>query len=575
MYHLVAKSSTLLLIWLPCITTSYGKQVLEERDASPRTTRSASKKKQRLPPFVNANDDNNVVLMFSPPDQAANRRREQEALEQKQREIARRVAEARVNGQLQIFSPNGTHASWWSGESQEEPTCDAKGQICLQLSPSGGDSKPASKEEQSSADNDKVSSQLEDIRETMNKLLEKENQSVSAELLQMERKALEEQIVRNQQLSASNDKLETSNERLRSEVKDLEAKLVSEKESLLVENTRLEGELGASKREALVQIQGLEESRAQLASQLKAALQDKTAMMLRVAELENMINTIREKNQELKYKTESLRSESKREKDLLTQETEKLASVNGQLSSELEAVKKARDDLKTQIEEYEDALDSLENQLLPESEAQLKAALENLRVQKKATKEAEDKLGETNTLIEKLRAEIKVLENDKEEERFQFQKLNEESTKAFERMTKEASEKQEKIDYLAQHLNDIRDELANEKACSQDLKQQLEAVKKDMDECVEELERSLHGLERKLQEAESEKAVLEEKLTAAMNQVSELLYDKKHAQAECSNKSAILQEIERVLFPMNARLINACRTMAEIGSYESTLRKTS
>lgn len=488
-----------------------------------------------------------MVLMFSPPDQAANRRREQEALEQKQREIARRVDEARLTGQLQIFSPNGTHASWWAGERQDETMGDAEGQVCLQLSPSGGNSKPASKDEQSSADNDKVSSQLEDIRETMNKLLEKENQSVSTELLQLERKALEEQILRNQQLSASNDKLETSNERLRSEVKALEANLASEKESLLVENTRLEGELGASKREALVQIQGLEESRAQLASQLKAALQDKTAMMLRVAELENEINIFREKNQELKYKSESLRSESKREKDFLTQETEKLASVNGQLSSELEAVKKARDDLKIQIEEYESALDSLENQLLPESEAQLKAALEHLRIQKVATKEAEDKLSETSAMIERMRTEIEVLENDKEEERFQFQKLNEESSKAFEKMMKEASEKQEKIDHLAQQLNDVKDELANEKASSQNLKRQVDVVKQDMDECIEELERSLHELEKKLQEADAENAALEEKLDAAMNQVSELLNDKKHAQAECSTKSATLQETESAL----------------------------
>jgi kinesin family protein C1 len=535
-------------------------QVLEERDASPRTTRSASKKKQRLPPFSHANNDNGVVLMFSPPNQQANRRREQEALEQKQREIAQRVVDARVSGQVQIFSPNGTHSTW-SGERREEPMDE--GQVCLQLSP-GNDSKPAAKEEQYSADNNnnKVASQLEDIRETVNKLLEKENQSVSADLLQMERKALDEQIMRNQQLSASNDKLETSNEHLRREVKDLETKSAYDKESFLVENTRLEGELGASKREALIQIQGLEESRTLLASQLKAALQDKTATMLRVAELENEISIIREKNQELKHKSESLRSEAKREKDLLTQESEKLAGVNGQLSSELEAVKKARDDLKVQIDEYEGALDSLENQLLPESEAQLKAALENLRIQKEATKKAKDKLTETNALIEKMKAEIEISEKDKEEERFQFQKLNEESSKAFEKMTNEASEKQEKIDSLAQQLNDIQEDLANEKASSHDLKQQIEAVKQEMDDCVEKLERSSHELENKLQKAETDKAVLEEKLAAAMNQVSELLNAKKDALTECSTKSATLQEIETALVEervTNKRLQNEGR----------------
>jgi kinesin family protein C1 len=482
--------------------------------------------------------------MFSPPNQQANRRREKEALEQKQREIAQRVADARVNGQVQIFSPNGTHSTW-SGDREDEKMDE--GQVFLQLSP-GKDSKPAAKEGVSSADNNnKVASQLEDIRETMNKLLEKENQLVSADLFQMERKVLDEQIMRNQQLSASNDKLENKNEHLRGEVKDLETKLASEKEAFLVENTRLAGELGASKREALVQIQGLEESRTQLASQLKAALQDKTATILRVAELENEISIIREKNQELKYKSETLRSEAKREKDLLIQESEKLAGVNGQLSSELEAVKKARDDLKVQIEEYEGALDSLENQLLPESEAQLKAALENLRTQKEATKKAEDKLSETNALIQKVKAEIEILEKDKEEERFQFQKLNEESSKAFEKMMNEASEKQETIFSLAQQLKDIQVELDNEKASSQDLKQQVEAVKKEMDECVEELERSSQELEKKLQQAETDKAVLEEKLAAAMNQVSELLRAKKDALTVCSTKSAALQELETAL----------------------------
>ena len=97
---------------------------------------------------------------------------------------------------------------------------DANGQFCLQLSPKGDDesssvedSKPAAKEVQSNADNEQVASELKNIRETMDKLLQaksSEHHAVSAELLQMEKKALEDQILRNQELSTAHAKLETT-----------------------------------------------------------------------------------------------------------------------------------------------------------------------------------------------------------------------------------------------------------------------------------------------------------------------------------------------------------------------------
>jgi len=457
-----------------------------------------------------------------------------------------------VNGQLQIFSPNGT--SSWSGENKkDEPMEDTKEQICLQLSPKSDDdgahtdSKPAAKEDPPNADNEQVASELKSIRETMNKLLEaksNQNETVSAELLQMEKKALDEQVLRNYQLSAANTKLETSNDKLQGEVKGLETKMVSDKESFLVEKTRLESELGASKREAQIQIRSLEEARKQLAGQLKAAQQDKAATTVRVAELENELNLARENTHHFKHTLETLRAESQREKESLALECEKLAETNGQLSKELAEVKKTRDDLRSQVAEYEGALDSLENQLLPESEAQLKTALEKLRVQKEVTKQAEEELKAKSDLIEKMKADIEVLENDKEEERVQFQQLNEESSKVFEKLKSEATEKQDKIDAISQQLSEVQQELAEEQAQSESMEKQIKAIKQEMDACIEELECSSQELEKKLQQSENEKAASEEKLQA---EIAALLDEKKNAQVECTATSATLEEVEAAL----------------------------
>ena len=469
---------------------------------------------------------------------------------------AQRVAEALVHGQLQIFSPNGTRCSWSGEKNQAEPMDNVEGQICLQLSPKSDadganqDSKPAARDDYSTADNELVATELKNIREAMNKLLEAksiENQTVSAELLQMEKKALDEQVLRNHQLSDANTKLETSNDRLQVEVKELETKLASEKELFLFDKTRLESELGASKREAQIQIKALEETRKQLADQLKAAQQDKAATTVRVAELENELNLAREKIQDLKHILESLRSESQRERDSLTLERESLETTNGQLSSELNEVKKARDDLRIQVEEYEGALDSLENQLLPESEAQLKSALEKLHIQKEKTKHAEEELKVKSDLIETMKADIETLENEKEEERLQFQKLNEESSKAFEKLMYEAAEKKEKMDAIAQQLTVVQQELTDERAQSQDWEQQVVAIKQEMDACIEELEFSSQELEKKLEQSENDKAALEEKLEAAMNEVEALLNEKKNAQAKCSTTSATLEEVQLAL----------------------------
>jgi chromosome segregation ATPase len=429
---------------------------------------------------------------------------------------------------------------------------DEEVQVCLQLSPKSGadgarmDTTPAAVVKQDNGDNEQVANELKSIRETMNKLLEakaSDNETVSAELLLMEKRALDEQVLRNQQLTADNSKLENSNERLHGEVKSLETKMASQKESFLVEKTRLESEIGASKREAQIQIQALEEARKQLAEQLKTAQQDKAATTVRVAELENEVNLAREKTQELKHDLETLRVESRRELESLALEGEMLQASNGELSRELEQVRKARDDLKSQVQEYEGALDSLENQLLPESEAQLKATLEKLRLQQEATEQAEEELKVKSALVEKLKTDIEALENEKEEERFQFQALNEESSKAFEKLRTEAVEKQDKIDTISQQLSDVQKELESEKERSQELEKEIDSIKQEMDACVEGLEQSSQALEKKLYESENEKLVLEEKLESAMNQVAGLLEEKKNTQAT----SDTLEEVQAAL----------------------------
>jgi kinesin family protein C1 len=440
-----------------------------------------------------------------------------------------RVEQARRNGQLLVFSPGGTS----SYLEPLPPVAAATGRPSM-----GG------------VDGEQVAGELKSIRETMNKLLEaksSEQNAASAEVLQAEKLAFEAQVLRSEQLATINSKLETTNQKLQGDVKELETKLAGEKETFLVEKTRLEGQLDASKREATMRIQGLEETRKQLSDQVQSMQREKTNLMVRVTDLENEVNMGREKVSELTSAIQTLRSDSKVELDALKLENERLTKSESDLSAELSSVKLVRDDLEKKAAEYEEALDSLENQLLPESESQLKDALDKLRAQKKATAEAEEKLKVATEQIEQMKSDIEALEQEKEEERVQFQALNEESTKAFTKLMDASTAKEEKIEGISQQLLELERDLESEKQKATDAAEEFSSLKSDMEDRMKELESSLNDTRTRLQTAYDEKQKLSEELDDALQQIASLSNAKKEAMSEYSSASANLDEVQKSL----------------------------
>jgi kinesin family protein C1 len=326
------------------------------------------------------------------------------------------------------------------------------------------------------------------------------------------------------------------------------------------------------------------------------------AKMNEVRELSTIKSTLEMNNKKL---TEDLRKIEVK----LTDERKKFLAEKERIEAEFDQVRSSNESLQESLQQCQSECEVLENELLPESEAQLHKALEDLRESEQRVKKMTAELSENQQRLEKLQAENKRLIKEKEEEKKNSMSLTEDSHRMFQEQEQESKNKDSFIAKLEQTIastkiemekqqvamsekvTELEDALGQVRAANEEkenLKKQLELAReqiiqdsdvkmkkdgalKSMNEQNDYLQKRLKDVENALKQAQTERddAILR---LGTSDQRENELFDK-------------LRESDRVRKEMHARLmvlIGSIRTFVrvrptipeELHSNKSTLDAT-
>lgn len=555
---------------------------------SPRETRSAKKKKLSVsrfdfsPPKNPARENRSGLMFFSPPDQKANAQREKEELARKENERANRIKKARTSGQLLVFSPTFTHPAEYqdqaNGTTEQEETeettittpnserAEAKEEEEETSSPTLQDMEvevgnAESKSQMSSfvmsqgdRNSESISDELKGLRAMIHQLVEQNKQSEMSHNQKEQLRALELEAQRHVLREEAQSKLFDKYESLQQLMKKKECKNSAEREQLMAQTIRLEAELAATNRETDVRIQGLEEARKNLEMQLASLQNEKSALSNKVSNLQSEVEVARKALNESKIMLEALKSEYDTEKEALEDNHKSLMEANSKLSKEFEQVKLNNESLNATIESYKDKINALENDLLPESEEQLRDALQNIRRLEKAESESQANISQYELEIESLKETTAKLREQKEEERLNFQNLNESSSQAYEKLTEDLMDKNRVIEDLKEKLVSTEKNLAAESKTVDHISEDLERLKLEMENRLKDLQKSLNGTFQALEVSETEKKELERKLHEACKQIDKDKHFMEEMFSTSKEKSVALEETDKLRMVMQRRI---------------------
>jgi kinesin family protein C1 len=217
-------------------------------------------------------------------------------------------------------------------------------------------------------------------------------------------------------------------------------------------------------------------------------------------------------------------------------------------------MKSCNESLRESIEAYEEKIDMLENTLLPESEEQLQAAIQELERYKDSDNETRSEICEYEEAVEKLKKELQTIRDEKEEERANFQTLNEDSSQAYAHMQQEITDKNKVIRQLEERLKSIEERLAFETEKVEKAAEHIRALASQMDQRVGDLEASLSDSLEQLKRATSEKEGLEQELTDAIEQISKDSEFKEGVLSKNTAQSAALKEMDEQRKQMERRI---------------------
>jgi kinesin family protein C1 len=389
-----------------------------------------------------------------------------------------------------------------------------------------------------------ITNELRSLRETVNKLVESKESSGITCQQEGEKLNTEAHMIRIETLALANVKLEEKNERLEGTVKEMDSKASAEYSGFLAKTARLEAELGAVRQDTDSRVLGLEDAKHNLETQLSKLQDERLALSNQVSKLESNIEDTRGHLSDSKLMLQALKEESSKERATVAREGESVEKTNMELSRELEQLREKNESLNETIKEYEEKIDALENDLLPESENQLQAALERLKRHEEADEEVQSLISEYEEAIENIKNELDTVRQEKEEERANFQALNEDSSEAYEQTTKDLSEKNIFIAQLQEKLKSTEERLLLESREVDEVSQAMHSLQSLMDQRVEDLEKSLSDSLSQLKQSSSDKEALEQKLADVMDQLQKDSEFKEEVLTRSNETSAAMREMD-------------------------------
>jgi len=568
--------------------TPYWKAV-EERGGttSPKLTRSAVKKKRQgtsaTPRFrEGAGEDSHAgagagggeVLFFSPPDQEKNAEREKRQLRQREKERARRVANARNGGQLLEYDANGNpkfsldvirsppqkkrHAD--RGENEEDE--DDENQFFTDLSPSnhGGAAdppsapSPAKKMEPDDANDRGTSSNGSNGSGGGNADYERNVMSELAELKQM--------MCMASQQSSSNSNSNNTNGGSNDNDDDDRAETMAAMKDLIAKNEKNVALCAVYEERTRTLQSTIDQLRGELSDAQIASGDQEKELTSRIDELKE---DCQEKAREIGILSQKLMDnavKSDEEKDVLAKRCSQLEAELNEAKTSLNEMEWKIGSVEEALQEAKDAQGRLEDRLEESAREKLSLELEKNDLQKKVaqiTRDADVKMESRAAELELATSKSSEAEEKVAQYEGEIVRLREENAKAAAFIAEQnAAAYDEKLSTMEQQNSQLLKELDETKAELQKVEddagkamQLAEDQKKDFDTREDQLNTIISNLEAELKnlkaggdESKAEKEDLEKRLIEAEQELASLKV--KHAAVEKSISSEKKQSALRL-----------------------------
>jgi uncharacterized coiled-coil DUF342 family protein len=412
---------------------------------------------------------------------------------------------------------------------------------------------------------DHITNELKSLRETIGRLVDSKETSANSSIdKEQEKKSLEAQLMA-QSLSAQNSKLEDRIERFELDFKALESNSSVERERLVVENTKLQAQLEASTRDTDEKVRNLEELKLRLESQCADIQNEKTKLFDQTDALATDLAVARKGLSASKEMIEELKNQENEETDMvskelshlkqtISKELSHLKQTNSDLCLEITETKARNEELTSIVEEYEKKIDILENNLLLESEEQLQTTLDELNQFKTEADKRISQIEAQEQAIEELKAELETIRQEKEEERNNFQTLNQDSSDAFMKMTNDLEERNTQITRLQTRIKELEESLDEETEKLSRVTGEMETLKSIMGSRIKELGDSLQTTLLDLKQMGSEKDEFEQKLNVALEEIQKDAKRKDEFVAQIENNSVEIESMHETTGSMQRRI---------------------
>ena len=462
---------------------------------------------------------------------------------------ASRVQKARTGGQLLVFSPTFRNPAPLPADEEAElvqdcatktENADAVKGDAVELNESHEDSTttpfnmevevPVHESEKSQLslstrtvavdkNAEEIKNELKCLRETLNQFVASKNSDAE---VRQQQSSLELHMIRTENVLVENSKLQLKIEELEESMKENVAKAAGEKWTLNEELIQLQNKLTCVSHDAQSYLKALEEVKREFVIHSQGNSTEKEALLLQIHSLQAELEETRFRLAERESLLGALEKEHFAERKQLTDEHEdKLRNTRADFEAKILELSNSNNALKQIIVEYEAKIFSLEKSLLPESEAQLAQALSKLKRFEEDEVELRDRLSGYHQRIHEMTKDLKEAREEQEEERRNFQQLNQESSKAYDQIQRTIDEKDKVIQCLTCDIEQTSQALISATKKVQELSCELEKVQATMDTRTHDLTEMFKEVKSQLDASTKEKQQLERKLGETLEGIKE------------------------------------------------------
>ena len=368
---------------------------------------------------------------------------------------------------------------------------------------------------------------LSSLNENMKLLLEKNDNPMALALISEKDRQIKETQQKSETLSVQNAKLEARIERFELDFKNLQSKSSSEKESLIAEKEKLQADLEASAQATDSRLNDLEVMNQKLESRCADIQAEKSKLETQRDQLIEDLTRSQAAVAEGKDIVKQLKDQQSKEAMMISEETSHLQETNNDLTKEMNELTAKNNELSSAIARYEEKIDMLENNLLPESKAQLEDVLKELKRFKANESKVNSQIESYEQMVQDLKAELQDARQEKDEERQNFEALNQGSGEALSKLDRDIKDRDQLVRELKERIKELEaslDDASNNLSASSI---EMESLKSSMKNKMTEMENSLASARAGVNQLVSEKKELEQKLSVALKQIEEAAEQKK------------------------------------------------